>query len=142
MAPEFKITSISLAEAHFPISRQYKWKNGKPIELLQYIEIQYQQRPEKSIRVLVSVSSDSDKQPFRFSVAWEGSFVFEEKPLKEAPDRIAHIHCATIKFACVRQFVADLARRENPGKSRRRCGKVQTAVSIGRDLFYKIRAFL
>ena len=83
MAPQFKITSISLPEAHFSINRQYKWKNGRPIELSQEIEIKYQQRPEKSIRVLVSVSSDSDKQPFRFSVAWEGSFVFEEKPLKK-----------------------------------------------------------
>ena len=141
MAPEFKIASISLAEAHGSINRQYKWENGKPIELSQHIEIKYQQRPEKSIRVLVSVSSDSDKKPFRFCVVWEGSFVFEEKPLKEKLNRTAHIHCASIIFACVRESAADLTRRENPGKSRRRYGKIQTAVSGGRDLFYEIRAF-
>lgn len=111
MASRFQIGSIRLVEAHFSLNRQFKWESGKPVEIPQNVEIKYQQIKEKSIRVLVSVSSVSDQQPFRFSVAWEGSFVFEEKPRKEELERIAHIHCASIMFAYIRESVADLTRR-------------------------------
>ncbi|WP_435549794.1 protein-export chaperone SecB [Desulfobacterium sp. N47] len=111
MAHKFRIAYIRLTEAHFSINHQYKWEDGKEIELSHSIEINCQQATEKDINVVVSISSDSDKQPFRFSVAWEGSFAFEEIPSKEEVERIAHINCASIIFAYVRESVADLTRR-------------------------------
>jgi preprotein translocase subunit SecB len=66
---------------------------------------------DKVLQVLVSVSSDSENQPFRFSVAWEGTFIFKDMPSKENLDRIAHINCSAIVFPFVRETIADLTRR-------------------------------
>jgi len=113
MALNFKITFIRLSEAHFSINHAYTWEDGKSVELSHNMEIKHEQTTDNEVRVLVSVSSDSDPQPFRFSVVWEGAFVFEEKPLPEELDRIARINCASIIFAYVRESVADLTRRAN-----------------------------
>lgn len=110
MDHKFSITGIRLNEAHFAINQGYKREKNKPIEIVHAIEIGYKQT-DKVLQVLVSVSSDAENQPFRFSVAWEGSFAFEEMPLKENLDRIVHINCASIIYPYVRESIADLTRR-------------------------------
>ena len=112
MAPNFQITHIRLNEAHFSIVQQYKWEKNKPIVIKHSVEVGYKPM-DKVLEVIVSVSSDPENQPFRFSVAWEGLFAFEEMPLKEDLDRIAHLNCASIIFPFVRETIADLTRRAN-----------------------------
>jgi len=107
---KFSIAGIRLNEAHFAINQGYKREKNKPIEIIHSVEIAYKQT-DKILHVLVSVSSDSENQPFRFSVAWEGSFLFGEMPLKENLDRIVHINCASIIYPYVRESIADLTRR-------------------------------
>ena len=110
MDHKFSIVGICLTEAHFAINQLYKEERSKPIEIVHSIEIGYK-KTDKILHVLVSVSSDSENQPFRFSVAWEGSFAFEKMPLKENLGRIVHINCAAIIYPYVREFIADLTRR-------------------------------
>ncbi len=110
---KFSIDGIRLNEAHFAINPSYKREKNKPIEIKHSIEIAHRQK-DKILRVLVSVSSDSSdaaNQPFRFSVAWEGSFAFQEMPSEEELDRIIHINCASIIYPYVRETIADLTRR-------------------------------
>ena len=107
---KFSIAGIRLNEAHFAINQGYKREKNKPIEIIHSVEIAYKQT-DKILHVLVSVSADSENQPFRFSVAWEGSFLFVEMPLKENLDRIVHINCASIIYPYVRESIADLTRR-------------------------------
>jgi preprotein translocase subunit SecB len=111
MAHKFRIAHIRLNEAHFSIIRQFKWSKDKAVELRHSVEVRYKQATEKGLNVVISVASDSENQPFRFSVACEGVFAFEEMPAKEDLERIAHIHCASLIFPYVREFVADLTRR-------------------------------
>jgi len=110
MDHKFSIAGIHLNEAHFSINQLYKGEKNKPIKISHSVEIKYKQT-DNILHVLVSVSSDSENQPFRFSVAWEGSFAFEEMPLKEKLDRIVHINCASIIYPYVRESIADLTRR-------------------------------
>jgi len=110
MDHKFGIVGSQLKEVHFAINQQYKREKNKLIEVAHSIEIGHTQS-DKVLHVFVSVSSDSEKQPFRFSVAWEGSFSFEEMPLDEVLERIAHINCASIIFPYVRETIADLTRR-------------------------------
>jgi preprotein translocase subunit SecB len=110
MNHSFKIIGIRLSEAHFALNDEYKKEKNKPIEITSTIEIGYKLKNEVA-QVHVSVSADSEDQPFRFSVAWEGSFDFKEIPLKDDLDRIAHINCASIIFPYVRETIADLTRR-------------------------------
>ena len=112
MAHNFRIIRIQLNEAHFSLIREFKWEKNKPIELRHGVEVSYK-HTDKVIRVIVSVSSDSENQPFRFSVAWEGAFAFKEMPSTEDLDRIANINCASIIFPFVRETIADLTRRAN-----------------------------
>ena len=110
MDHKFSIAGIRLNEAHFAINQGYKREKNKPIEIIHSVEIGYKQT-EKILHVLVSISSDAENQPFRFSVAWEGSFAFEEMPPKEKLDRIIHINCASIIYPYARESIADLTRR-------------------------------
>lgn len=110
MEHSFQILAIRLSEVHFSVNQNYQWEENKAIELTHNITVQYGQADE-TLRVLVSVSSDAENQPFRFSVAWEGSFVFETMPDKGLLDRVAHINCASIIFPYARECVADLTRR-------------------------------
>lgn len=110
MGHSFKITGIRLSEAHFALNDQYKQEKNKPIEITNSIEIDHKQT-DKVVKVRVSVSSDSENQPFRFSVAWEGSFDFKEIPANEDMERIVHINCASIIFPYARETIADLTRR-------------------------------
>lgn len=110
MDHKFSIAGIRLSEAHFSINQAYKREKNKPIEIIHAIEIGYKQA-DQVLQVLVSVSSDAENQPFRFSVAWEGSFAFEEMPAGEELDRIIHINCASIIYPYVRESIADLTRR-------------------------------
>ena len=110
MDHKFSITGIRLNEAHFSVNHLFKGEKNKPIKISHSVEIKYKQT-DRFLHVLVSVSSDSENQPFRFSVAWEGSFAFEEMPLKEKLDRIVHINCASIIYPYVRESIADLTRR-------------------------------
>jgi len=110
MDHKFSIAGIRLNEVHFALNQGYKREKNKPIEIIHAIEIGYKQT-DKVLQVLVSVSSDAENQPFRFSVAWEGSFTFEEMPPKEELDRIIHINCASIIYPYVRESIADLTRR-------------------------------
>jgi len=106
----FRIVGIKLNEAHFAVNQHYKREKNKPIDLTHSIEVGYNPT-DKVLHVVVSVSSDSENQPFHFSVALEGSFAFKEMPLKEVLERIAHINCASIIFPYVRETIADLTRR-------------------------------
>ena len=110
MDHKFSIAGIRLNEAHFAINHGYKTGKSKPIEIKHTLEIAYK-KTDEMLHVLVSVSSDAENQPFRFSVAWEGTFVFEEMPDKEKLDRIIHINCASIIYPYVRESIADLTRR-------------------------------
>lgn len=110
MDHKFSIAGIRLNEAHFAMNQLYKEEKNKPIEIIHSVKIRYKQT-DKILDVLVSVSSDYENQPFRFSVAWEGSFAFEEMPLKETLDRIVYINCASIIYPYVRESLADLTRR-------------------------------
>jgi len=110
MDHKFIIAAIRLFESHFAINQNYKGEKGKPIEIIHNIEIAYK-NTDKILDVLVSVSSDTENQPFRFSVAWEGSFAFKEMPSKDVLDRIARINCASIIYPYIRESIADLTRR-------------------------------
>jgi preprotein translocase subunit SecB len=112
MGYEFQIAGIWLNEAHFSLIQDFKWEKNKPIEIKQNVEVGYKTK-DKVLRVMVSVSSDFENQPFRFSVAWEGAFTFKEMPPKEDLDRIADINCAAIIFPYIRETIADLTRRAN-----------------------------
>jgi len=109
---EFRIAGIRLNESHFSLIREFKWEKNKSIEIKQNVEVGYKTK-DKVLLVMVSVSSDSENQPFRFSVAWEGAFAFKEMPSKENLDRIADINCAAIIFPYVRETIADLTRCAN-----------------------------
>ena len=110
MDHKFSIVNIRLFEAHFAVNELYKGEKNKSIEIIHNIEIEYK-KTDKILHVLVLISSDSEDQPFRFSVAWEGSFAFEKMPTKENLERIAQINCAAIIYPYVRESVADLTRR-------------------------------
>jgi len=110
MDHKFSITGLRLIEAHFSINQLFKEEKNKPIEIVHSVEIGYG-KTDKILRVRVSVSSDSDNQPFHFAVAWEGSFAFEKMPHEEKLDRIAHINCAAIIYPYVRESISDLTRR-------------------------------
>ncbi|ABC75915.1 protein-export chaperone SecB [Syntrophus aciditrophicus] len=112
MDHSFKIVGIQLNEAHFAINNQYKREKNKVIDLTHSIEVGYK-HADKVLRVLVLISSDSENLPFRFSVAWEGAFAFDEMPSDEELERIARINCASIIFPYVRETIADLTRRAN-----------------------------
>lgn len=110
MERKFKIEVIRLIESHFALNRQYKWEKKESIEFQQSIEIEHK-HVDNILAVIVRFSSDSEEQPFRFSVAWEGAFSFEAMPPKEFLEKIAHINCASIIFPYVRESIADLTRR-------------------------------
>jgi preprotein translocase subunit SecB len=110
MEVKFRIAHIRLAECHFSINRGYKWEKDNPISIENRVEIKSNQS-EKTLHLLLSVSSDSENQPFRFSVAYEGIFTFENIPGKEELERIAHINCASIIFPYAREYIADMTRR-------------------------------
>lgn len=110
MELKFRIETVRLIEAHFALNRQYKWVKDEIIEFQQSIEIEHKS-VDNILGVVVRFYSDSEKQPFRFSVAWEGAFVFEKLPAKELLERIAHVNCASIIFPYVRESIADLTRR-------------------------------
>jgi len=110
MELKFSIVHIRLTESRFSINHQYKMEKDKPIVLENNVGIQFKQSG-KSLYLLLSVSSDSDKQPFRFSVAYEGVFSFEDMPAPDALERIANINCAAIIFPYVREAIADLTQR-------------------------------
>jgi preprotein translocase subunit SecB len=112
MELKFRIEVIRLIEAHFALNRQYKWVKDEMIEFQQSIEIEHKST-DNILDVVVRFYSDSEKQPFRFSVAWEGAFVFEKMPAKELMERIAHINCAAIIFPYIRESIADLTRRSS-----------------------------
>lgn len=107
---KFNIHNIRLNEAHFSINNQYNWEKDKPIPLENNLGIKFKQSDEL-ISVIVSVSSDSENQPFRFLVAYEGIFSFENMPQKDTLEQIAYINCASIIFPYVRETIADLTRR-------------------------------
>ena len=110
MELNFSIAHIRLTESRFSINQQYKMEKDKPIVLENNVGIQFKQS-EKRLYLLLSVSSDSDKQPFRFSVTYEGVFAFENAPPKDELGRIANINCAAIVFPYVREAIADLTQR-------------------------------
>jgi preprotein translocase subunit SecB len=110
MELKVSIARIRLTESHFSINHQYKMEKDKPIVLENNVGIQFKQS-EKSLYLLLSVSSDAGKQPFRFSVTYEGVFAFENIPPKDELGRIANINCAAILFPYVRETIADLTRR-------------------------------
>ncbi|MBN1382689.1 MAG: protein-export chaperone SecB [Deltaproteobacteria bacterium] len=112
MESKFGIASIRLVEAHFALNQKFKWEKDKPIELQHSIDIACENR-EEMLNVIVTVSSDSNDQPFRFTVSWEGKFKFEVAPAKDMIERIAHVNCASIIFPYVRESIADLTRRAN-----------------------------
>ncbi|MBW1777802.1 MAG: protein-export chaperone SecB [Deltaproteobacteria bacterium] len=112
MEYSFEIKRIRLTEAHFSIVPQFKNPKEKPIEIISNVNVKYD-KVENGIHVVVSISSDSDKQPFRFSVSWEGLFTFAKMPADKEIDRIAQINCAAIIFPYARESVADLTRRAN-----------------------------
>jgi preprotein translocase subunit SecB len=97
-------------EAHFALNHQYKWEENRPIEFNYNLAVKYKQT-DKVIGVIVSVSSDREEQPFRFSVTWEGLFVFDVVPSKDVLDRVAQINCASIIYPYLRESVTDLTRR-------------------------------
>lgn len=107
---KFKISRIRQVEVHFVLNPEFKQDKDKPIEIMHQIDIKHDIR-DKDIHVLVSFSSDAEKQPFRFAVAWQGVFSFEKAPPKDIIERIAHINCASILFPYIRESVADLTRR-------------------------------
>ena len=110
MDHKFRIDVIRLIESHFALNRQYKWDKKELIEFQQSIEIEHK-HVDNILAVVVKCSSDSEKLPFRFSVAWEGAFAFDAMPSKDLLERIAHINCASIIFPYVRESIADLTRR-------------------------------
>jgi preprotein translocase subunit SecB len=110
MEVKFQITHIRLAESHFSINREYKWEKDKPVELENRVEINFKQA-DKKLQLLLSVSSNSEKQPFRFSVVYEGIFTFEKIPKKNELERIAKVNCAAIIFPYAREYIAEITRR-------------------------------
>jgi len=112
MELKFKIARIRLIETHFSIIPQFQSEKDKPIEILSNVDLKYN-KIKNGIRIVVSVFSDSEKQPFRFSASWEGLFTFDKMPSNTELDRIAQINCAAIVFPYVRESVADLTRRAN-----------------------------
>lgn len=110
MDHKFSINRIRLIEAHFALNLKYKWEKDAKIEIHHSIEIKHK-NDDKILNVLVSISSNSDKQPFHFTVAWEGMFAFQKMPEKDALERIAQINCASIIFPYLRESIADLTRR-------------------------------
>lgn len=112
MDHKFKINVIRQIEAHFAMNPQYKREKDKPVEIAHKIEIAHEQKDD-TLHVIVSFSSDSEKQPFRFAVTWEGFFRFAEVPSKAVINRVANINCAAIIFPYIRESVADLTRRAN-----------------------------
>lgn len=110
MDHKFRIDVIRLIEAHFALNQKYKWKKDATIDMQHSIEIKHKNN-DNILNVLVSLSSNSEKQPFQFTVAWEGIFTFEKMPEKENIERIAQINCASIIFPYIRESVADLTRK-------------------------------
>lgn len=110
MEVKFYITHIRLAESHFSINNQYKWEKDKPIALQNSVVVKFKQF-KKDLHLLVSISSDSENQPFRFSVTYEGAFAFEDIPARDELERIANISCASMIFPYAREYIADMTRR-------------------------------
>lgn len=112
MDNSFHITNIRQIEAHFALNLQYQSESDKPIEIKQALEIAHKHMA-KTLHVVVSVSSDEANQPFRFTVVWEGIFLFREALPKNDVERIANINCAAIIFPYIRESIADITRRAN-----------------------------
>lgn len=110
MDHKFTIRGVRQVEAHFVLNPEFKKNKDKPVEIMHQIAIKHDMR-DNDIHVLISFSSDAEKQPFRFAVAWQGVFSFEKAPPKDIVERIAHINCASILFPYIRESVADLTRR-------------------------------
>ena len=110
MEYEFQIRVIRLNEVHFSLIKEFQWRANEPIEIKHRVDIDYTVN-DKFLQVVLSVAAMSENQPFRFSISWEGLFVFEELPPKKDLDRIARINCASIIFPFVRENIADLTQR-------------------------------
>lgn len=110
MDHKFSIDVIRLIESHFALNLKYKWEKDAKIEMQQNIEINHKNN-DKKLSVFVALSSNSEKQPFQYTVAWEGMFSFDKMPEKDGLERIAQINCASIIFPYIRESVADLTRK-------------------------------
>jgi preprotein translocase subunit SecB len=110
MDHSFEIVRIRLIESHFALNREYKWEKKKTIEFQNDLVIGYEVA-ENILDVVVTVSSDSEDQPFRFSVSWGGSFSLKKMPPKNLLERFVHINCAAIIYPFIRETVGDLTRR-------------------------------
>jgi preprotein translocase subunit SecB len=110
MEHEFQIRGIRLNEVHFSLMKEFQWRANEPIEINHRVDIDYTVK-DKVLQVILSVAAMSENQPFRFSISWEGFFVFEEVPPKKDLDRVAHVHCSSIIFPFARESIADLTRR-------------------------------
>jgi preprotein translocase subunit SecB len=110
MELKFSLDDLRLLESHFKLNSDFETKNSEPVEISSDIGISYK-RDNKIVKVIVSVNSHGEKQPFVFDTKIGGTFVFSKLPNKEQLDKIVHINCAAIIFPYVREAIADLTRR-------------------------------
>jgi len=113
MELKLSIIDISILEVHFRFDPDFVPEPGKPIEIKNRLNINYEKQKDqkKKVNVFLIATSDSATQPFVYSVTAKGVFEFNKIPRKDELDKIAHINCASIIFPYIRETIADLTRR-------------------------------
>jgi preprotein translocase subunit SecB len=110
MEAKFSFESLRLLESHFKLNTDFKPKRKQPIEISTEINISHKEQ-NKTVKVIISVSSVNKKQPFVLDTTVMGTFNFLKLPTKKDLDKIVHVNCAAIMFPYVREIIADLTRR-------------------------------
>jgi len=110
MEAKFSFESLRLLESHFKLNTDFKPRRRQPIEISTEINISHKEQ-DKTVKVIVSVSSVNKKQPFVLDTAVMGTFNFLKMPTKKDLNKIVYVNCAAIMFPYVREIIADLTRR-------------------------------
>ena len=110
MELNFTLEGIRLLESNFKLNLEFIPKKKEQIEISCEIKVSYK-KENRSVGVIISISSPNKNQPFSFNTTILGMFHFSKIPEKEALERIVNINCAAIIFPYAREVVADLTRR-------------------------------
>ena len=110
MEVKFSVQDIRLTETHFKLNTNFPFDKDESALIATSIRVGYEVK-DKIVEVALYVNSDSDNQPFIFSIVYRGRFRFQKVPPREKLEKIAHINCAAIIFPYIRETIAGLTGR-------------------------------
>lgn len=110
MLSKFGFVDLRLLESYFKLNTDFRPVGNKPVGISTGIKTEYN-KDKKSLRVILSVTSDDKNQPFTFKVVMMGTFNFRKMPPQKDIEKIVYINCSSIIFPYVRETIADITRR-------------------------------